>query len=150
MEKQKKQLVKKFHTLLGKAHLDDDAKREILAQYGVTTSLDLDCKDLMEICDKMYSKVYSINNDAIGRQRRRLFAAGCRWLRESGRIESTDMVKAIACRAAKKKHFSEIPLEQLRNITYMFNNKTRDQQAVNIVVSEMSCGTRSVQKWQLN
>ena len=140
MEKQKRQLVKKFHTLLGKAHIDDDGKKDILAAYGVTTSLDLECKDLIEICDRMYAMIYngqSAEYDELNKQRRRLLAAGCKFMRINGQIESFDYVKGWACRRAKKRHFNEIPLDKLRAITYAFNHQTEELEATKQLTSQL-------------
>ena len=53
VEKQKKGLIKKFHVLLNQAKIDETGKRDILAAYGVRSTLDLSCAQLIEICNKI-------------------------------------------------------------------------------------------------
>lgn len=53
-----------------------------------------------------------------------------------GRESNATVIKAIACRAAKKADFNKIPLERLRNLVYLFNNKVKDHDAVDDVTTE--------------
>ncbi len=61
MEQQRKLLLKKFHTLLGKAGIGEDGKMEMLAAYGVTTSRDLSAHDLLDLCNKIEQMIARSN-----------------------------------------------------------------------------------------
>ena len=89
MEKEKKRLVKRFHTLLGKAGIDDDGKRDILSAYGVKSSLDLDCRGLMEVCDRLTTLTTPGLAEA-DRWRKRVMAAIFSYCREMKREVTVD------------------------------------------------------------
>ena len=128
MEREKKRLVKRFHTLLGKAGIDDDGKRTILSAYGVESSLDLDCRGLMEVCDRLTTLTTPGLAEA-DRWRKRVMAAIFSYCRE---------VKAIACRAAGTKSFNRIPVDRLRSLYNAFKQRTKDLQTVDrITVDEL-------------
>ena len=129
MEKEKKRLVKRFHTLLGKAGIDDDGKRTILAAYGVASSLDLDCRGLMEVCDRLTTLTTPALAEA-DRWRKRLMAAIFGYLREMNREATVDEVKAIACRASGYKAFNRIPVDRLRSLYNAFKQRTKDLQTI--------------------
>jgi len=137
MEREKKRLVKRFHTLLGKAGIDDDGKRTILSAYGVESSLDLDCHGLMEVCDRLTTLTTPGLAEA-DRWRKRVMAAIFSYCREMKREVTVDEVKAIACRAAGTKSFNRIPVDRLRSLYNAFKQRTKDLQTVDrITVDEL-------------
>ena len=137
MEKEKKRLVKRFHTLLGKAGIDDDGKRDILSAYGVKSSLDLDCRGLMEVCDRLTTLTTPGLADA-DRWRKRVMAAIFSYCREMKREVTVNEVKAIACRAAGTKSFNRIPVDRLRSLYNAFKKRTEDLQTVDrVTVAEL-------------
>ena len=106
VEKQKSMLIKRFHTLIGKAGITAENKAIILAQYGVESSKDLDVKDLIEVCNALD---FQANPELaqIDRWRKRLMAAVFGWLGKMGKREAKpELVKAIASRAAPASHAS--------------------------------------------
>jgi hypothetical protein len=122
-------LVKKFHTLLGRYGIDNATKLSILQQYNVTSSVYLSIPELIEVC----GLIEKANNPALKELdlwRRRLMAAIGGWLRSMNRIDSANIIKGIACRAAKKDSFNDIPLEQLRSLYSAFTKKQKDLQTV--------------------
>ena len=137
MEREKKRLVKRFHTLLGKAGIDDDGKRDILSAYGVKSSLDLDCRGLMEVCDRLTTLTTPGLAEA-DRWRKRVMAAIFSYCREMKREVTVDEVKAIACRAAGTKSFNRIPVDRLRSLYNAFKQRTKDLQTVDrMTVAEL-------------
>lgn len=137
MEKEKKRLVKRFHTLLGKAGIDDDGKRDILSAYGVKSSLDLDCRGLMEVCDRLTTLTTPGLAEA-DRWRKRVMAAIFSYCREMKREVTVNEVKAIACRAAGTKSFNCIPVDRLRSLYNAFKQRTKDLQTVDrMTVAEL-------------
>lgn len=137
MEREKKRLVKRFHTLLGKAGIDDDGKRDILSAYGVKSSLDLDCHGLMEVCDRLTTLTTPGLAEA-DRWRKRVMAAIFSYCREMKREVTVNEVKAIACRAAGTKSFNRIPVDRLRSLYNAFKQRTKDLQTVDrMTVAEL-------------
>ena len=137
MEKEKKRLVKRFHTLLGKAGIDDDGKRDILSAYGVKSSLDLDCRGLMEVCARLTTLTTPGLAEA-DRWRKRVMAAIFSYCREMKREVTVNEVKAIACRAAGTKSFNRIPVDRLRSLYNAFKKRTEDLQTVDrVTVAEL-------------
>ena len=106
LEKRKKGLIKRFHTLLGAARLDDDGKMEILTAYGVTTSKDLSVKQLTEICNKMDDMLKGGKRSEMDALRKRVIAAGCAFMRANGQEASIDYVKA--CAGARRRRISTL------------------------------------------
>jgi hypothetical protein len=126
VDKQKNALLKRFHTLIGKAGVSAENKAIILAQYGVESSKDLEVTDLIEVCNALD---YQVNPELAqtDRWRKRLLAAVFGWLNKMGKHEATpELVKAIACRAAGVDRYNQIPVERLRSLYYAFGKKSRD------------------------
>lgn len=135
-EKQEKGLLKKFHTLCGKAGMNQDDKDAILASYGATSSKELDYIQLMEICTRLEKQADPKLNQ-LDENRKRLMASVGGWLRLMGVPSNASKIKAIACRAAQRADFNEIPLEQLRSLYAAFNKKQRDLKQVEQMTDEM-------------
>ena len=129
VEKQQKFLLKKYHTLCSQLGLDNDTKRDMVRSYGVESSRDLSAKDLMDICTKLEQ---TLNPQLIDLNvwRKRLIASVGGWLKAMNRTENIQIIKSVACRASGKKHFNEIPMEQLRSLYNAFNKKKKDLQMV--------------------
>ncbi len=68
--------------------------------------------------------------------RKRVMAAIGGWLERCKIEQNATKIKAIACRAAGKKNFNEIPLSRLRNLYNEFRNKSTDAESVKMVKSE--------------
>lgn len=137
LERRKKGLIKRFHTLLGIARLDDDGKMEILAAYGVTTSKDLSVKQLTEICNKMDDMLKGGKCSEMDALRKRVLAAGCAFMRANGQEASIDYVKAWVCRRAKKKSFNAVPADRLRAAYFAFNNQRKALEDTKAVAAEV-------------
>jgi hypothetical protein len=121
-EKVQKNLVKKFHTLLGKAGINNDGKMSILAAYGVTTSKNLGIAELSEICDKIQAMMNSEIAE-MDKWRKRTMAAIGGYLDVSGQKSSAELIKAIACRASGYETFNSIPKQRLNDVYNAFKNK---------------------------
>jgi hypothetical protein len=134
MEKQQKQLIKKFHVLLGKAGIGREGKEAILSSYGVESSLDLTAKDLMDICDKLAMQANPKLAEA-DRWRKRVIRAIFAYCEAAGREADMDYVKAIACRATGYRTFNEIPVARLNNLYNTFKDKVKDIKSVSSIVN---------------
>lgn len=131
-------LLKKFHTLCTVLGLDDEAKRAILASWGVESSRDLNQHQLIDICAKLSEQVDHKQGTArLDKLRKQLIAAIGRWLRETGQTESLSIIKGIAMRASGYSDFNKIPRERLRNLIATFNNKVKDSRAVNTLTDAL-------------
>jgi len=134
-EKQQTGLVKKFHTLLGNYGIDNETKMSILSQYNVTSSVYLGIPELVEVC----GLIENANNPKLKELdvwRKRLMGAIGGWLRAMNRVDNAQIIKGIACRAAKRDDFNDIPVEQLRSLYSAFKKKQKDL----LMVEEFTMG----------
>ena len=116
-------LLKKFHTLCTVLGLDDEAKRAMLASWGVESSRDLSQHQLIDICAKLSEQVDHTQGTArLDKLRKQVIASIGRWLRETGQAEGISKIKGIAMRASGYDDFNKIPRERLRNLIATFNN----------------------------
>lgn len=135
MEKQKKGLIKKFHTLLNKGKINEEGKREILAAYGVASSLDLSCAELIDVCNKI-SIAGSPELAEADKWRKRVLRSIFAYCESVRRETTMTEVKAIACRAAGYKDFNRIPKERLISVYNAFKNKVKDIKKVSSIAAE--------------
>lgn len=129
MDKTKTLILKKFHTMCGKAGINEEQKREMIAAYGVTSSRDLTARELLDLCEAI-ERMVSKDAAEINKWRKRVIASIFGWRKAMGKETSMTEVKAIACRAADAGYFNAIPLERLRSLYYAFAKKTKDLQFV--------------------
>ena len=135
IDKQKNALLKRFHTLAGKAGISQENKEVILAQYGVESSRDLTVNELIEVCTSIDFALHPelAEND---RWRKRLLASIFGWLKKMGKHDATpELVKAIACRAAGCERYNQITTERLRSLYYAFRKKSKDLDFVSEVTA---------------
>ena len=131
-------LLKKFHTLCTVLGLDDEAKRAMLASWGVESSRDLSQHQLIDICAKLSEQVDHKQGTArLDKLRKQVIAAIGRWLRETGQTESLSKIKGIAMRASGYSDFNKIPRERLRNLIATFNNKVKDARAIDALTDAL-------------
>lgn len=146
IEKQRNVWIKKFHVLIREAGIDNDTKMDMLAAYGVTSSRDLELKELIDLCEKLDRMIHP-EEDEMDKWRKRLIASIYGWRKAMGSNTTTiDEVKAIACRAAGesgKRGFNAIPLERLRSLYYAFMKKEKDLKTV----EEMTEEETDYRKW---
>ena len=138
-------LLKKFHTLCTVLGLDDEAKRAMLASWGVESSRDLSQHQLIDICAKLSEQVDHTQGTArLDKLRKQVIASIGRWLRETGQAEGISKIKGIAMRASGYDDFNKIPRERLRNLIATFNNKVKDARAVDALTDAllMQAGVR--------
>lgn len=131
-----RQLLKKFHTLCSVLGMTADEKQSLIEAYGVESSRDIDTHDLVDICAKLSKQAGNQKQQDYDKLRKQCMAAISSWLKMCGRECNATIIKAIASRAAKKDDFNKIPLERLRNLVYLFNNKVKDHDAVDDVTVE--------------
>ena len=122
----KSKLIKRFNTLLSNAGIKEEGKRGILAQYGATSTLDLDEQTIEEICNRL-GGVISSDQAELNKMRKQLMASIYQYLKAFGTpTNNPEYVKAIACQGGGFDDFNAIPKERLRSLIHSFNNQTKD------------------------
>lgn len=141
LDKQKTGLIKRFHTLLGKAGMDNEQKLAILAQYGVESSKDLSAYELLELCNKL-DKMSNPQLIELDLWRKRLLAAVGGYLKAADVVADNEIVliKKIACIAAKKTEFNQIPLDRLKGLYNAFKNRESDILTINKMTEQLIAG----------
>jgi len=129
IEKQKKNLLKRYHFLIGKLGITNDEKMAILASYGVESGRDLSVGNLTDLCNRL-SLVMNPDAANVDAWRKRAIASVGAWLRIVGKDNNIEVIKAIICRATGYETLNEIPKERLSNIYYAFLRKKNDFKAV--------------------
>ena len=135
MESEQKKLLKKFHTLLGKAGIGQVGKEAILQSYQVESSRDLTAKELLDICNKLSMQTDSKMAE-VDRWRKRVIAAIFGFCNAIGKDVDMNYVKGIACRSAGFDDINKIPVARLINIYYEFTNKAKDAKKVSSIASD--------------
>ena len=131
-------ILKKFHTLCSVLGLSQDEKRAIVESYGVESSRDMDTHDLINVCAHLSEQANQKSGTGeVDKLRKRVMAAIGSYLHSVNRESNTSIIKGIACRATGYKEFNKIPRERLRNLIATFNNKVKDGQGVNDVITSM-------------
>jgi hypothetical protein len=131
-------LLKKFHTLCSVLNMTADEKEELISAYNVESSRDIDTHDLIDLCAKLSKQAGGKKRGEYDRLRKQCMAAIGSWLKMTGRESNATVIKAIACRATKHTEFNKIPLERLRNLVHLFNNKIKDRDAVDDVADQVA------------
>ena len=135
MEKTRKTMLRKFHTICSKMDLDESAKRAMIESCGVTSSRELDAHQLIDLCNKLEG-IQRPQLVEMDKYRKRLIAAIFAWRKAMGDPSNMNEVKAIACSAAKVNRFNAIPLERLRSLYNAFTNKSKDMSFVEQLTAE--------------
>lgn len=116
----KKQLIKRWHTLLNSLGIDSATKSVLLAQYGVASSTELETWQLKQLCDSLQK------DDPRDVARKRLLKILKDWAHLKGTNEDNDYLKSIAERAAGGTSFNQITLARLNSLYNAFLIQTKD------------------------
>lgn len=135
VDKQQRLLLKKFHTLCGKAGLSVDEKRAMVESYGHISSKELTITELANLCNNLEAMMRP-DLVELDKYRKRLIASIFAWREAMSDKATMAEVKAIACRAAQANRFNAIPLERLRSLYNAFNKKTKDLAMVDDLTAE--------------
>lgn len=133
--KERDALMRKYHALSRKLNMERDDRLNMLAAYGVESSVDLTTAQLKDLCDKMNA---ALNPDVkkFDTWRKRAMASIGGWLKQTGQESSAVKIKAIACRITGHDSYNAIPVDRLRNVYYLFLNKQKDFKAVEQLTAE--------------
>jgi ribonuclease HIII len=152
-----KEKLKLFHTVCGQCGLTKENKLDLLSGYGVESSKDLDDWQVVEIVNKLKSsgentrqvQVCEVktpdtcNSVEMDIWRKRVLAAVCGWLKATGREQSIEYAKKIACRAVKKDWFNRITESELRKIYNEFVRKAEIKDNTEEVIGDL-VGTQMI------
>jgi hypothetical protein len=135
-DKQRNGLLRKYHALCRQLKMEAEAREDMLvSNFGVTSSLDLDYRQLLELCSVLECRACP----AIAAQdkwRKRVMGAVGGWLSGMGVTGNSQLIKSIACRAAGSDNFNRIPAERLRSLYNAFNKGKKDLERVNGLTME--------------
>lgn len=124
-------LQKKYHSLCAVLGMTAEERKALLSAYGVESSCDLDQHQLIDLCAKLSEEAEKREGKkSVYVLRRRVMASIGQWLRLTGKEGSVSLIKGIACRATGYSDYNRIPVERLRNLIYLFNNKAKDAGSV--------------------
>ena len=115
-------LIKKYHVLCGQLGLGSEQQKFLLwSSYSVLSSKDLNYSQLLELVQTLEKNTKKPEPNEYDKWRKRLMGAIGGWLKSIGKAADADIIKKIACRAAKCSNFNKIPLEQLRGLRQYTN-----------------------------
>ena len=117
---EKKQLIKRWHSLLNSLGIDNATKEILLAQYGVSSSTELDVWQLKQLCNSLQK------DDPRDAARKRLLKILKDWAQLKGIREDIEYLKGIAERAAGGTSFNQITLARLNSLYNAFLIQTKD------------------------
>lgn len=132
-------LIRRFHTLLHRAGLDEEAKLDMLSAFDAESSVELSIAQLEVLCKFVETQLSSGENYK-QRMRRRVIRAVCQMC-ETMQVRDWDeksddqriaYAKAIVCRSAGvgAEMFNRIGTERLRSLSYAFEKQKRDMDKV--------------------
>lgn len=143
MEITQKSLIRRFHILLSKYKISNEAKEALLAGFGAESSTELGVNDLLQLCEAI-EKQFTPGSDELDKLRKRLMASIYGWRKALGCVTTATEVKAIACRAADVPEgygvdirFNTIPKEKLNSLYYAFSKKQKDISIVSDMTDEL-------------
>ncbi|MDR1907301.1 MAG: hypothetical protein LBQ43_00370 [Holosporales bacterium] len=122
-------MVKRAQTLYGRLGMGTEAKMAFLSAWGVEHTNHLNVKQLIDACNTLDTEL-NPQLAQMDKQRKRVMGVIGSWARATGNNNSAAYIKAIACHAANKNSFNDIPLATLRHLYAEFNNRLKIRNAV--------------------
>lgn len=138
-----KQLIKKFHVLLGQQGLGQEAKEGILAGYGVEHTNELTLQQLQQVCSSLEGNRRDVNTDDkradMDKWRKRAIAAAFGLAFELGYAITMDGAKTMILRSTGNEYasFNKIPKTRLQAIYYGFRRNVKDMSSTVRLAEEM-------------
>ncbi len=109
----KSKLLRKFHTLCTKKGITPDDKKEILTNFGVESSKELEEDELIHICNFLQGSKALPKGDKMDTWRKRCIAAVFGYLKLINKPGDSKYVKGIIVRQSGHKTFNSIPESKL-------------------------------------
>lgn len=138
-----KQLIKKFHVLLGQQGLGQEAKEGILAGYGVEHTNELTLQQLQQVCGSLEGNRRNAKTEDkradMDKWRKRAIAAAFGLASELGYAVTMDGAKAMILRATGNEYtsFNKIPQTRLQAIYYGFRRNVKDMNSTVRLAEEL-------------
>lgn len=145
-----RQLIKKFHVLLGQNGLGVAAKEGILAGFGVEHTNELALQQLQQACEAIKNYKLKIKNDGMqadesekradmDKWRKRTLAAAFGQANALGYAMTMEGAKAMILRATGNEYasFNKIPQARLQAIYYGFRRNVKDMNATAEMAQEV-------------
>ena len=142
MDTEKKRLIKKYHTLAGRAGMDERAKDALLSGYGVESSRDLEVDQLIELCNTL-NNMLNKDADKLDKLRKRLIAAVGGYLTAMGKQSNLQIILGTIRRASEGRELNELKEAQLTSLYGAFNKAQKDMKKVR-EMTERDCEVRTI------
>lgn len=148
---EKKRLLKRFHTLCSVVGVSEENKEALIGGYGVESSRDMTEVQLEMAC-RFLEGMQGETMKMLDRQRKSLISAVCSfcqevdaegWKAKSNR-DRIEYAKRVACRAAGVEEFNKIGMTKARSLTYAFNKRRKDMEAVMEEAGRIINGTKEI------
>lgn len=133
-DRRKRQLIKKFHVLLGQQGLGAAAKEGILAGFGVEHTNELTLQQLSEACRALEAHASTPLSDREGAKmaemdkwRKRVIAAAISYGKELGYSMTVEGAKGMALKATGNEYasFNRIPKTRLQALYNGFSKNAK-------------------------
>ena len=129
--------LKQLMTILSYQKVSDEDRAQLVCSWtkGRTTSArELTPAEMSEIV----AKLQQAERDSADIWRKRVIAAVYGFLKKRNKEANPDIVKGIACRAAKAKDFNKIPVQRLVSLYTAFTNMQKDLNFAKIMVESFT------------
>lgn len=124
-----------FHALAYRLGMSEDERRQMLLDnFGVESSADLDAHQLTDLIHTL-ERIANPELKKLDTWRKRLIAAVSGYLKDMGRECDIYTAKRVACRAAGKDSFDNIPLDRLRSLYNAFIKRKADYESVPLIIN---------------
>jgi len=127
-------LLKRFHAVCAANGISDENKKVIVAGYGYESSKLMTPRELADAIAGITGT--GKTGDDLNTHRKRVMAVIGAYLRNNGYTESSETIKAIACRAAKTDSFNKITRGKLIDIYNEFRRKNTTNDTVKQIKEE--------------
>lgn len=134
--------LKQLMTILSMQKVSDEDRAQLICSWtkGRTTSArELTPKEMQDIVDKLQNAEQS-NPDV---WRKRVMAAIYGFLSKMNKEATPELVKGIACRAAKIEDFNKIPVQRLVSLYTAFTNMQKDLNFAKKMVESFTLDSQS-------
>jgi len=131
----KKSLIKRFHTLLGRYGIGNEAKEGLLAGFGVESSTELDVDALLQLCEAV-EKIGKPDDDKMDKLRKRLIACVGGWVRAMGKTGNMKMISGIIRRASGGTELNDLTVNQLNSLYNAFRKSQKDLSNVRAMAAD--------------
>ncbi len=129
--------LKQLMTILSIQKVSDEDRAQLICSWtnGRTTS----ARELTQAeLDQIVAKLQEADRDSPDIWRKRVMAAIYGFLKKMNKEANPDIVKGIACRAAKTKDFNRIPVQRLVSLYTAFTNMQKDLNFAKMMVESFT------------